>query len=41
MIKEIVLGVGLEVTDKFIIVQYYIESGIDVYDRTSKQLLFR
>jgi hypothetical protein len=33
--------VGLEVTDKFIIVQYYIEPGIDVYDRETKQFLFR
>jgi hypothetical protein len=32
---------GLEVTEELIIVQYYIDSGIDVYDRSTKQLLFR
>lgn len=32
---------GLEVTENFIIVQYYIDSNIDVYDVKTKEFAFR
>ena len=32
---------GLDVSDKYIVVQYYIEPAIDVYDRSTFERLFR